>query len=96
MNARQSGRCYEPLDPSPAAKSMASHSIGYRWRDCLRMRKSIPATSRSRCAARTRLNALIVAADDYQRSGRALGDLNPLTASRLGLLPKMWLIGPEH
>jgi hypothetical protein len=48
-----------------------------------------------RCAAQARLNALIIAADDYQRSYRPLGDLNPLSAARLGLLPKMWLIGPN-
>ena len=35
------------------------------------------------------------AAADYVRQGQPLGDLNPLIAVRLGLLPKMWLTGPN-
>jgi hypothetical protein len=43
---------------------------------------------------RAQLDALIIAAASYVSSGRALSDLNPVEAQRLGLLPP-WISGPQ-
>lgn len=84
---------FAPLDPSPLEiDGVTLYQIPLAR---LSPYAQIDPRDLERCAARARLNALIVAADDYQRSAQPLGDLNPLTASRLGLLPKMWLIGPN-
>ena len=91
MNALQSARPSMPLDSSPLEiGGVTLYRIPFSR---LSPYAQIDPRDLERCAARARLNALIVAANDYEQSGRPL--IRPqilLTASRLGLLPKMWLI----
>jgi hypothetical protein len=48
-----------------------------------------------RRAATLRFTALITAADQYLRQGGNPNHLNPSSVARLGLIPRLWLSGPN-
>jgi hypothetical protein len=84
---------FSPLDPSPIKQGGVTL---YRVPlESLARYAHVDPRELERRAAEAKLRALIRAADRYMRQNKNPRDLNPTTAARLGLLPKLWLSGPN-
>jgi hypothetical protein len=84
---------FSPLDPSPIKEGgVTLYRIPL---EALAGYARIHPHELERRAAAARLTALINAADQYLRHGDNPDQLNPSAIARQGLIPKLWLAGPN-